>query len=217
MQTRQQFSKTISKQVQLEYLLHVPQREGKHPMIIFLHGRGESGNDLDLIKVHGIPRIVEDQPDFPFITVAPQCPIGTSWVLLSDALEALLEEVLARPDVDLARVYLTGISLGGHGTWYLGALRPDVFAAIAPVCGSPFRANVFPARYEALKYTPVWAFHGTDDDVVPMSDQQVTIDALKEISHAEVRFTLYPGVQHDSWTQTYANPELYAWFLKHAK
>jgi predicted peptidase len=136
-------------------------------------------------------------------------------VLLADALEALLDAILARPDVDTSRVYLTGLSMGGFGTWHLAVQRPEAFAAIAPICGAGSMVNSLPHRIYRLKHMPVWAFHGADDDIVPLASQQVLIDALHEVTEAEVRFTVYPNVGHDSWTQTYANPALYDWFLQH--
>ncbi len=217
MQEKHTVDRPFTRHVQLDYLLHVPEGKGKHPVIIFLHGRGERGSDLDKIKVHGIPRIVDENPDFPFITVSPQCPGDTSWVMITDALEAMVDDVLKREDVDPSRVYLTGLSMGGYGTWHLAAERPETFAAIAPICGGASWMNGFPERVERLIHTPVWAFHGADDPVVPISEQQQLIDALQPISKAEVRFTVYPVCGHDSWTQTYANPELYDWFVEHRR
>lgn len=214
----QHFEQVIHKRVQLNYLLHVPPSVpagGKHPLIVFLHGRGESGDDLELVKIHGIPRVVKENPDFPFLVVAPQCPLPMSWVLMADALEALLDETLARPDVDTQRVYLTGLSMGGFGTWHLAVQRPEAFAAIAPVCGGGSMVNSLPHRIHRLKHMPVWAFHGADDDVVPLAEQLRLIEPLRELSDADVRFTVYPNTGHDSWTRTYANPALYEWFLKH--
>ena len=217
MQEAHHFKRVISKPVEMQYLLHVPPGTGKHPLMLFLHGRGESGDDLELVKKYGIPKIISETPEFPFITFSPQVPVGMNWVLLADTLEALLDEALSRPDVDTSRVYLTGLSMGGYGTWHLAAQRPEVFAAIAPICGAGSRINALPERICRLKHTPVWAFHGEDDDVVLLEEQQVLIDALRECSEAEVRFTVYPGVGHNSWTRTYANPDLYDWFLSYRK
>ncbi len=107
--------------------------------------------------------------------------------------------------------------MGGYGVWNLGVQRAEVFAAIAPICGAGNLVNSLPHRICALDHTPVWAFHGADDDVVPLEHQQILIDALRECSDAEVKFTVYPGVGHDSWTQTYANPALYDWFMCYTK
>ncbi len=196
------FERDLTKHVQLDYLLHVPPESvkpasGKYPLILFLHGRGESGSDLEIVKLHGVPRVVGENPDFPFLVVAPQCPLGLSWVLLADALEALLDQTLQRDDVDHSRVYLTGLSMGGYGTWHLAVQRPEVFAAIAPVCGAGDLVNSLPHRICALESMPVWAFHGSSDDVVPLAAQQKLIDALRECSSAEVKFTIYEGVGHE--------------------
>ncbi|MBI1257819.1 MAG: prolyl oligopeptidase family serine peptidase [Chloroflexi bacterium] len=208
------FAKTLKKKVQLNYLLHTPPGEGKHPLIVFLHGHGESGSDLEKVKVHGIPRIVEEQPDFPFVTVSPQCPNGVTWVLISDAVEALAEEAMSWENVDSTRVYLTGLSMGGYGTWHSGTNRPDLFAALAPICGGGSFVNYLPFRFERLKNMPVWAFHGDADTAVPLAEQKNLVNALKKQTETEVKFTVYKGVGHDSWTQTYANPKLYKWLLK---
>jgi predicted peptidase len=213
-QKQAQFATTITKKVQLNYLLHTPRGEGKHPLIVFLHGHGESGSDLEMVKVHGIPKIVEAQPDFPFVTVSPQCPSGVTWVLISDAVEALIEEAMSWENVDPTRVYLTGLSMGGYGTWHTGANRPELFAALAPICGGGSFVNYLPNRIHRLKYTPVWAFHGDQDTAVLLEEQQNLVDTLKAQTETEVKFTVYPGVGHDSWTQSYANPALYEWFLK---
>lgn len=217
MQQAQHFDRTISKHLKMDYLLHEPAGGGKKPLMFFLHGRGESGDNLELVKLHGIPKVIEQNPDFPFITYSPQVPVGMSWVLLSDTLEALLDEALQRDDVDTSRVYLTGLSMGGYGTWHLAVQRPEVFAAIAPVCGGGHMVNSLPHRICRLEHMPVWAFHGDADDIVPLSEQQKIIDALRLCSQAEVKFTVYPGVTHDSWTQTYNNPALYDWLLSHTK
>ena len=217
MQQEQTLDRPFKRNVRLRYLLHVPEGGGKHPVILFLHGRGERGSDLDKIRVHGIPRVVDENPDFPFITVSPQCPGYTSWFLISDALEALVDDLLKRDDVDPTRFYLTGLCMGGYGVWHLAAQRPETFAAIAPICGGASWMNGFPERVEQLIHTPVWAFHGGDDPIVPLSEQQQLIDALKPISKADVRFTVYPECGHDSWTPTYAHLELYDWFLQHRR
>lgn len=203
---------TIERVTRLGYLLFLPQGysanpDQRWPLILYLHGAGERGDDLELVKIHGIPKIVEQQPDFPFITVSPQCPGESWWWEHHLMLKALLEEILARYDVDETRVYLTGNSMGGFGAWSLSIAYPEMFAAIAPICGGGI-AGFAPA----LKNVPVWAFHGAEDDVVNPEISQQMVDALRACG-GDVKFTLYPQVGHDSWTQTYDNPELYEWFL----
>lgn len=211
-QQEKQFEKEITVKVKLKYLLFLPegyeQGDKKWPLILFLHGAGESGDNLAKVKIHGPPKIVEKKPDFPFIVVSPQSP-GRGWNV--DALKALLDEVVHDYRVDRDRVYLTGLSMGGFGTWSLAAAHPECFAAIAPICGG---GN--PGDAAKLKSLPIWAFHGAKDEVVPLDRSQQMVDALKEAG-ADVKFTVYPDAHHDSWTETYDNPKLYDWFLEHKR
>ena len=202
--------------VRLQYLLFLPQgygadRDQKWPLILFLHGMGERGDDLELVKIHGIRKIVERQPDFPFVALSPQCPDETRWWDHHLTLKGLLDEIVANYAVDAARVYLTGLSMGGYGTWSMAMTYPELFAAIAPICGGGL-----PEFISELKDVPVWAFHGAEDDAVKLEAGQRMVDALRACG-GNVRFTVYPGVGHDSWTQTYDNPELYQWFLQHTR
>ncbi|HEX5444020.1 MAG TPA: prolyl oligopeptidase family serine peptidase, partial [Pirellulales bacterium] len=183
----------------------------KWPLILFLHGSGESGDDLNKVKIHGPPKIVETKHDFPFIVVSPQSS-RRGWNV--DALKGLLDEVLADYRVDRNRVYLTGLSMGGFGTWSLAAAYPDTFAAIAPICGG---GN--PSEAKRLKDLPIWVFHGAKDPAVPLQRSQDMVDALKAAGADEknLKFTVYPDAGHDSWTETYNNPELYKWLLSHQR
>jgi predicted peptidase len=210
------FEVRIVRTVHLRYLLFLPEDYGadpnrRWPLILFLHGAGERGDDLELVKRHGIPKIVERQKDFPFITVSPQCPKGSWWTAEIEALSALLDKIEESYAVDVDRIYLTGLSMGGYGTWHLAMAHPDRFAAIAPICGGgdPEKACV-------LKDVPVWVFHGAKDPVVPLEESESMVQALKACG-GKVRFTIYPDAEHDSWTQTYDNPELYKWFLRHTR
>lgn len=202
--------------VRLGYLLFLPRDYGtsadeKWPLILYLHGANDRGNDLELVKARGIPKIAALQPDFPFIVVSPQCPTELWWGDHNLTLKALLDEVETDYAVDAARIYLTGFSMGGYGTWSLATSYSELFAAIAPICGGGF-----PDLASELKDVPVWAFHGAEDDVVKLEAGQQMIDALRACG-GNVRFTVYPGVGHDSWTQTYDNPKLYEWFLQHRR
>ncbi len=202
--------------VRLGYLLFLPQSyetnpDEKWPLILYLHGIGERGNDLELVKIHGIPKIVEKQPDFQFVTVSPQCPAETFWWEHHGILKALLDKILAKYTIDKGRIYLTGNSMGGYGTWSLAIANPERFAAIAPICGGGFAEFVC-----ALKDIPVWAFHGAEDEVIRLKESQRMVNALQACG-GNVRFTIYPGIGHDSWTQTYNNPALYEWFLQHSR
>ena len=203
------FQKTITKAVACNYLLYLPpgygRDDGPWPLVLFLHGAGERGNDLTKVKTHGPPKLVEAGRDFPFILASPQCPAEGWWE--NDVLDALLDDTVDRYDVDEDRVYLTGLSMGGYGTWSLACACPDRFAAIAPVCGGGNHILV-----QRLKRVPVWVFHGAKDDVVPLAKSAEMVRAI-EAAGGNVRFTVYPDAAHDSWTETYDNPELYEWLL----
>lgn len=207
------FEAKIRLNVSLKYLLHLPKdydQKDKWPLILFLHGRGERGDDLDLVKKHGLPRLIEEGQEFPFIVVSPQCPLsGMWWLDQIEFLNALLDDVIERYKVDTKRIYLTGLSMGGAGTWYLAGRYPERFAAIAPICGAGMRWLA-----EPLAQKPIWVFHGDADTIVPVARSQEMVEALKQVGN-NPRFTVYPGVDHNSWDLTYSNPELYSWFLSH--
>jgi predicted peptidase len=196
------------------YLLYLPpgyERDlsARWPLLLFLHGAGERGDDLELVKLHGVARRIEEGTGFPFIAVSPQCPPDERWS--TDVLSALLDEIERGHRVDRDRVCVTGMSMGGAGTWALAIASPDRFAAIAPICG---RGD--PARVCAIRHVPVWAFHGALDDMVPLRRSEEMVDALRGCG-GNVRFTVYPDADHDSWTETYANPALYEWLLSHSR
>jgi len=207
--------KEITRMITVDYLLFLPagyeeQKEKRWPLILFLHGAGERGDDLEKVKKHGPPKLVEQKPDFPFIVVSPQCPESQYWI--PDVLIALLDEIQKEYRVDPRRVYLTGLSMGGYGAWQMAAEHPGRFAAIAPICGGGRRIMALP-----LRNMPVWAFHGAKDPVVPPAESEEMIDALKRSGNRDVKLTVYPEAGHDCWTETYRNPELYEWFLAHER
>lgn len=213
-QTEQQFEKRIEKNVSLEYLLYLPPNyntEGTWPLVFFLHGMGQRGDDLNLIKKHGIPKIVEEQ-DYPFVAVSPQCPSESRWTMELDALHALIVDVVNSYAIDRSRIYLTGLSLGGYGAWHLAEAYPHLFAAIIPICGGTRPMIGFPERIKVLKDTPIWVFHGAKDDVVPLKNSQDLVDVLSQHG-GNVKFTIYPDAGHDSWTRTYENPDVFTWLM----
>ena len=174
---------------------------------MFLHGSGQRGNDLNQVKRHGPPKLIAARRSFPFVIVSPQCPKDHCWE--TDALVALIDEVIANSLINEDRIYVTGLSMGGYGTWSLALDYPERIAAIAPICG---RSDLF--RIRNISRIPAWVFHGADDPVVPLENSERMVKRLRE-QHTEVKFTVYPNVQHDAWTQTYNNPQLYDWLLKH--
>ncbi len=222
-QTAQMFRLERKQVLAANYLLFLPQgydaSSGKRwPLILFLHGVGERGTNVWLVARHGPPKIDTTATNFPFIVVSPQCADGKIWS--NDLLLALLDHVEQEYPVDPHRVYLTGLSMGGFGTWNLGLSHPERFAAIAPICGGGNFITIYHAAEEhraALISLPVWAFHGGKDPVVPTGESERMVNYLKKLGVKEVKLTIYPDAQHDCWTQTYANPELYAWFLRHSR
>jgi predicted peptidase len=221
MQKSKKFERTITRTLSTRYLLFLPKgcdakSPVRWPLMLFLHGAGERGANLQKVAVHGPPKIVKRRPDFPFIVVSPQCPDGEIWS--NETLLGLLDEIIATQPVDTNRIYLTGLSMGGYGTWSLGLQAPERFAAIAPVCGGgdPIRVLLAsPAKTKWLKSMGVWAFHGAKDPVVKLEESQRMVDALKKAGVQDVELTVYPDAEHDSWTATYDNEKLYEWFLQH--
>ncbi len=202
---------TLDKQVpvRMNYLVYLPQeydQQESWPLVLFLHGAGERGDNLDLVKRHGPPKLIEAGQHFPFLVVSPQCPKNRWWE--SYELVALLDEVVEKYNVDEDRVYLTGLSMGGFGSWSLAAYRPERFAAVAPICGG---GEPFLTRF--LRDLPVWVFHGAKDFVIPIDRSQEMVDALKK-RKGNVKFTIYPDAGHDAWTETYDNPEFFEWMLE---
>ncbi|MDM5337090.1 prolyl oligopeptidase family serine peptidase [Fictibacillus enclensis] len=198
----------------LPFLLSKPKRyeaEESWPLILFLHGMGERGTDLNLIKHYGIPRTAADDQSFPFITVSPQCPGDSYWTEETDTLKELITQCILSLKVDPARVYVTGLSMGGAGTWKLAIEYPDLFAAAAPVCGTSF-----PEKADRLAGLPVWVFHGDKDDVVPVACSTSMVQAMEQ-NGMEARLTIYPDTGHDAWTETYQNQTLYSWFLENRR
>lgn len=213
---KSEMNRTVTKfiRVELQYLLEYPKtiQSGQPlPLIVFLHGSGERGDSIDLVRIHGPWYYAEHYSDFPFMILAPQCKEGETWEPVK--LDLLLDEIIANYPVDTSRIYLTGLSRGGFGTWDWALYRPDRFAAIAPVCGA---SNYHVLNANKLKDIPVWVFHGALDDVIPVSFSAELVKKLRSLG-ADVKFTVYPDAGHDSWTETYMNPELYKWFLSHRK
>jgi predicted peptidase len=184
--------------------------------MLFLHGAGERGTNVQCAGIHGPMSLVRKGTNFPFIIVAPLCPAGERWQ--NDSLSLLLDHVTTKYRVDKKRVYLTGLSMGGYGTWSLGVTQPERFAAIAPICGGGSRIDLILGSRDqaaALKSLPIWAFHGAKDPVVPLDESERMVAALKKAGGKDVKLTVYPNAEHNSWTETYNNPELYDWFLQH--
>lgn len=215
-QQAQTLQKTVVRVLKINYLLYLPDgyetdKEKKWPLMIFLHGAGERGDDLEKVKAHGPPKLIAQGKTFPMIVVSPQAPATPQFGWNIEVLNALLDDLISRYRIDEDRVYLTGLSMGGYGTWAWATANPERFAAIAPICGGGQ-----PRMARRLKDVPVWAFHGAKDPIVPLRETEVMIEELRKAG-AEPRLTIYPDAEHDSWTATYDNPELYEWLLSHRR
>lgn len=182
-----------------------PNSGARWPLVFFLHGSGERGEDLARVKVHGPPQLVDEGREFPFILVSPQLAEDRRWDPFElDALSAALQQRLR---VDARRVCVTGLSLGGHGAWRWACTYPDRLAAIAPVCGFGD-----PSQACAMRQVPVRAYHGGADTVVPLAKQQAMVQALLDCG-GQAQLIVYPGVGHDAWDRAYADADLYPWLM----
>ncbi len=198
------------------YLLYLPQnyeKDKKWPLLVFLHGTGERGQDLELLRRVGLPKEIEQgvQPEVSdilrnrFILVSPQCPIESGWV--PERVVELVEHICNTLPVERDRVNLTGFSMGGFGTWQTACQYPDCFAAIVPLAGG---GDVNQA--DRLKDMPIWAFQGAKDETVPIGVIQAMVDAVRKCG-GHVEFTVYPEEGHGICGVTYENPRLYDWLL----
>jgi predicted peptidase len=175
---------------------------------------GESGIDGMKQVIQGLGSAIQWNVEaWPFIVVFPQKPDSRKqWEEYLTPVMAMLDQTKKDYSIDKARVYLTGLSQGGHGTWTFAAQRPDVWAAIAPVCGYAKPGEIAPK----IKHLPVWAFHGDADSVVPAQQTRDMLAALRALG-ADPKESFYPGVNHNSWDKVYREENLAAWFLKHAR
>lgn len=192
------------------FQLHLPPQAAapkpdRYPLMIFLHGSGERGTNLDQVKAQGPAKVADRDPRFPFLLISPQLPADQDWDLAK--LRAILAWALQSLPADPDRVVLTGLSRGGHATWRWGAAEPSRFAAIAPVAG---RGD--PATACTLKTMPVWAFHGDRDDVVTPDGSFAMTRAIRACG-GQPRLTIYPDFGHNSWDPAYDDPALYYWLL----
>lgn len=190
------------------FVEYSPENETKKlPLIIQLHGAGERGDgkeDLKLVDVHGFSKYLENA-DHNCIVIMPQCPKDTFWAAKVESIIEFIEQQIEEYDVDRDKVYLTGLSMGGYGTWFTAMARPDLFAAIAPVCGGGMAWNA------GVLQMPVWAFHGAEDDTVSVVQSDEMVAKLKECSK-DVTYSRIDGVGHNVWEYAYTK-ELLEWLL----
>ncbi len=194
------------------YLLYLPSeynRTAKWPLVVYLHGAGSRGQDLKLVRREWLPAQIVRGKQFDFILLSPQCPAHSSWS--PELVVGLIEKISKSFSVDQDRVYLTGQSMGGFGTWATASHDPGRFAAIAPVCGGGD-----PQQAERLKNMPIWAFHGAKDNVVPLEASEQMVDAVKKCG-GQVQFSVLPNAGHGISEATYGDGQLYKWLLSHRR
>jgi len=196
------------------YLLYLPkdysEQTKSYPLVIYLHGGSQKGDDLNKLKSYGLPYLVDQGNEFDFIIVSPQCPDNKYWSS-EDWFEPLYTKLLADYRVDVDRVYLTGISMGGYGTYIVAMDYPDKFAAIVPLCGGCNDSDT--TRICHLKNTPIWAFHGTADDKIPLSETERIVDALNKCE-GNIKFTKLEGEGHGIEYLYEKCSHIYEWMLK---
>lgn len=212
-QTPGDYSGDYVLKIHYRYLLSKPEgyeadKAKKWPLVVFLHGSGERGADLELLKKHGPPKLLAAGQKFPAVVVSLQCEPKQIWN--PHGVKAVTDHIMKKERIDPKRVYLTGISMGGFGTWETAMEYPDTYAAILPICGG---AGVRWVMAERIAKLPCWIFHGDKDAAVPVEFSQKIYGALKKLN-APVQLTIYPGVGHDSWTQTYDNPDVWKWLFE---
>lgn len=209
-----QYQKVLRKDVTGEYYIFLPKDYGmttkRYPLIMYLHGGSLRGAEFKKISTMGLPHYAETHPDFPFVVLAPQCPAGEIWTN-TDMLRGLLDEISSRYRVDRERIYLTGHSMGGRGTWYFAYTDPDRFAAIAPMSA----VSTIAAWADKLTKIPIWTFHGENDTIARVEETAELVKAIKA-DGGDIKFSLLPGRDHFI-LDIYENEELYRWFLEHRR
>ena len=203
----------------VHYLLFLPtnyeeqaQSDGA-PLMLFLHGMGERGNTAETVtrvKAHGPPRLLDNPAfagNFPCVTISPQCKDGFAWSPAQ--LMLLLDHIEKNYKIDKNRIYVTGLSMGGFGTWMCVNEAPRRFAAAAPICG-----GAKPEWAEKMTDTPIWTFHGSRDSVVVPTLSERIVDAVRKAGGRKILLTMYEGEGHDSWTRTYNNQLLFDWMFQ---
>lgn len=215
---------------EMRYLVWLPDgygedRDRRYPLIYFLHGSGDDDYDSTFVAAFGLPAmlVLEEQPEnFEFVVIAPQAEPGTTWYSEGqpEVVDALLQEMLDTYLVDPDRVYLTGLSMGGFGSWHIATRFPQRYAAMASLSGSGYQtANPPPADFACrLGDVPVWAIHGEQDSIADYDVVRSQVETWEEMCNREVKFTTHPDLGHFSaYEVTYRDPDLYDWFLAHSR
>lgn len=200
----------------LGYILYSPKTEitEKLPLIVFLHGAGERGNgkdELDLVNINAIPNYIKNGAEYPAFVLCPQCPKDFVWNNLVITIKGLIDEISDTYPIDKCKISITGISMGGYGTWEMGITYPEFFSSIAPVCGGGFSW-----RTPALKNEKIWAFHGDADTTVPCNNSLEMVDGVNK-NGGNAKLTIFHGVGHNSWDPAYCETKLIDWLIENSK
>ena len=193
----------------IEYLITYPynyKQGAKYPVIIFLHGAGGRGTDIEIIKENPYFKEIAEYPEFPFVSIAPQCS-GNSWFDIFERLKKLVIHIAKEEYTDTERIYLVGVSMGGYGTWQLAMSLPEIFAAAIPICGGGMYWNA-----SRLVNVPIWAFHGAKDHLVNVDESIRMVNAIND-NGGNAKITIYPERMHNSWSDTYSNYAVFEWLL----
>ncbi len=197
----------------LRYIIRFPhdyKAGDTRPVILFMHGAGSRGTDLGLIKTNPYFSHIEKHKDFPFITVAPQCSKDT-WFDMLETVNAFAKHIIAQDFADSRRFYLMGASMGGYAVWQMAMAEPSLYAAIVPICGGGMYWNS-----GRLKNLPIWAFHGDCDTTVQLRESEMMVEAVNQ-NGGNAKLTVYKDCGHDSWSETYRNPQVFQWLLLHQR
>lgn len=211
-ETKGSFSTKVTTNHSYSYILNTPKDlKTKKPLLIFLHGSGEKGTDLEKVKAHGPLKYIQTQPLDAYI-LAPQCPNHVYWD--SESLYQLIQKIIKENAIDTSRIYLTGLSMGGWGAWNLAMAHPELFAALVPIAGFVDRVPMI----ENCKIAdiPTRIFHGLLDDVVDVDYSIQIYKKLKPCSK-DIELTIFDDADHDSWSRVYADPKMYEWLFKQVK
>jgi predicted peptidase len=206
---------TLKPELELQYLLYLPEgyaadKEKDYPLLLFLHGGGESGSDLEKVKTHGPPSLIDKGKQFPFMVLTPQNPHPRK-LWNETALIALLDKIENDYRVDRSRIWIAGLSRGGYGAWRMAIQYPDRFAALVAICGES------PDHYAGwLGQMPIWVFHGEKDRTIAIRESDEMVTALRKNGNP-VRYTKYPDLGHNAWERAFSDPELYTWLLAQRK
>ena len=199
----------------LGYILYAPENvTEKIPLIVFLHGAGERGNgkdELDLVNIHALPSYISNGAEYPAFVLCPQCHKDFVWNNLVIDLKALIDEIADNYSIDKNKIAITGISMGGYGTWEMGITYPDFFSCMAPVCGGGFSW-----RTPSLKNEKIWAFHGDADVTVPPNNSYEMVDGVNK-NGGNAKLTIFHDVGHNSWDPAYLETKVIDWLLESKK